>query len=151
MLSSSTQNGQYSLPSPYESLSPSDAIKTNHHPSYVQNHQLSSLGLPVHLRQPMHLTADPYRSDPTHEFSRFQIEFVERARTLILLNGSQAVLGSTTIDASGLIESLNGTIHDAKDVQTWVKIFLSQFDTSLSDRTAFALLLVWYMRVSLSA
>lgn len=109
---------------------------------------MSILNLPAYLRQPIHLAVDTTSLDPSHHFSRLQIDFVEHARGLLLQKSPQEVLGPPEIDSRLLIEEDDIIAGGANDIQTWIKQFLSQFNTSLPDRLASAQILLWYMRVS---
>jgi hypothetical protein len=136
-------------PSFNRALSLSSAIRANHYPDYVQNHQLSCLGTQLHLCEPIHQLIDDYASEPSHALSFMQGCFLAKARELVSQRGPDMVIGSTILDVDGLVEPPNTSIGDATDVQTWSKAFIWQFDLNLADRVAFTLLVFWYMRVSL--
>jgi hypothetical protein len=138
-----------SLPELSPSLSLSGANEGAQHQTFTQDHQLDSLELPAHLLQPLLLQASSTAADASHIMSRMQMNFVERARELIINSNPRTVLGPPTIDVSGVLVRPEVSMHEATDVQTWAKAFMHNIcGQRFSDWCASIHLIHWFVRVS---
>ena len=116
----------------------------------MQDSQLHTLGSPTYFLPPIRLkVVDNNSKISCHILSQAQGEFAAKGRQLIMQLGSQFVLGTSTLDVSGLLQPPNIALSDVTDVQTFSKVYMFQFHRiKTADRIALTYLLMLFMRVS---